>query len=712
VFVLGGISKVLEEPRALAFGDLDGDGNVDLVAANADANHVSILLGNGDGTFLPAEGVAVGARPVSVAAAHFDDDAILDLAVANANSNDISILLGNGDGTFRPLPALAVGSRPMSVASGDFDQDDIADLAVASFDSDAVTILFGQGDATFVSFVRPTLGGGPLSVAVGRFDGDENFDLAVANFETDDVSIFLSGPDGAFSSPPMRFGTDAGPSSVVPGDFNGDENLDLVVLGTTAASFLPGNGDGTFGARRTRSLSLLPAHLAAGDLDRDSRLDLAVANFYGHVSVLFGLGNGTFQGSFDEYPVGARPVFIAAVDLDHDSDLDLAVANSLSDDVFALRNVPLGTETPTPTATPTFGGGEPGPQPVPAVVDNVSTERGSSLLVFPRVIAPRNFANVPTEDTTILLQNSSNSRVRARCFYINGSALFPDQPPHPVFNPPLWQDTEFTITLFSQQATHWVASQGRFEDPTNPDCRPGRLDCDGAGIDPGSIPPLPYFTGELLCVEIDDSGAPLAGNHLMGRAALVDLSDGDVRGYNAIGFEANPDSFGGEILCLGGETCPGDGLRLLGCPAEWLLTHATDGAPDPKLGPGSVSTTRLTVLPCTQDFENQIPGTADLQFLVTNEFEETFSAATSVLCWGEFTLDEVAGFFTAEGLGSVQAQTRIRPVVQGEGGTSGGGFLAVAEAVLELNGRKTSTMTNLQVRGQRTEGDVVLLPIQ
>ncbi|MEO8605554.1 MAG: hypothetical protein ABI629_23500, partial [bacterium] len=147
----------------------------------------------------------------------------------------------------------------------------------------------------------------------------------------------------------------------------------------------------------------------------------------------------------------------------------------------------------------------------------VTTENSASVLVFPRVIANG------TRDTVIQITNTSNSVVFAHCFYVNGASRVADQPPSKG-NPPLWTEVDFDLVLTKQQPTHWVVSQGRLVGATDPPCSaaPANYSCNGAGFDPGHIPPVvEYFTGELKCIEVDPSGAPLSGNHLKGEATLV-----------------------------------------------------------------------------------------------------------------------------------------------------------------------------------------------
>ena len=103
----------------MAVGDFNGDTVLDLAVASLDSNNVSVLLGNGDGSFQPAQNFGAGFSPSSVAVGDFNGDGVEDLAVANVGSNDVSVLLGNGDGSFQAARNFSVGVNPWSVAVGD-----------------------------------------------------------------------------------------------------------------------------------------------------------------------------------------------------------------------------------------------------------------------------------------------------------------------------------------------------------------------------------------------------------------------------------------------------------------------------------------------------------------------------------------------------------------------------------------------------------------
>ena len=180
----------------MAIGDLDGDGKPDLAVANFLNHDVSVLLGNGDGTFAAQRRFAARSLPQSVAIGDLDGDGNPDLAVANASSDDVSILLGNGDGTFAPQRRFAAGDVPLSVAIGDLNGDGNPDVAVANQASGDVSILVGHGDGTFAGERRFAAGVNAQSVAIGDLDRDGNRDVAVATSGGFDVSVLLnqSGP--------------------------------------------------------------------------------------------------------------------------------------------------------------------------------------------------------------------------------------------------------------------------------------------------------------------------------------------------------------------------------------------------------------------------------------------------------------------------------------------------------------------------------------
>ncbi len=368
-FSSGGPGTELD-PVAVAVGDFNGDGNLDLAVANCGSNTVGILLGNGSGSFSAATTFADGPDIYSLAVGDFNGDGKLDLAVTSNNST-VSVFVGNGNGEFGAAPAYPCGGPyPYAVAVGDFNGDGKPDLAVANYYGNTVTVLSNSGNGEFAApYMDFSTGGSyPDSVAVGDFNGDGKLDLAVANFESDTVSVLLGNGSGGFATPVAYSTGGSGPTSVVVGDFNGDGKLDLAVVNyfTGTVGVLLGNGLGGFATAVTYSTGgSYPDSIAVGDFNGDGKLDLVVANKTSNtVAVLLGNGNGTFAAAKTFYCGGWYPESVVVGDFNGDSNLDIAVANESSDTVGVL----LGNGSGGFAAAETYGSGVESPDSV-AVAD-------------------------------------------------------------------------------------------------------------------------------------------------------------------------------------------------------------------------------------------------------------------------------------------------------------------------------------------------------
>lgn len=398
-------------PYSVAVGDFNGDGKVDLAIAdddNEDGAEVSVLLGNGDGTFQPHVDYPTGQMPLWVVVSDLNGDSKQDLVVANSYGNTVSVLLGNGDGTFQPSVDYGVQSGPSAVvvgnfsgngspdviaanagtstvtvllgdgtgafptrqdfpsvvgtwavSTGDFDGDGIPDIVTANNDRNTVSILLGKGDGTFQPHVEYPTGNTPYEAAVGDFNGDGKLDLATANEQGTSVSILLGNGDGSFQ-PHMDYAAGINPFSIAAGDFNGDGKLDLVTANVGASldagtiTVLLGNGDGTFQPPVPYSTGIFPYSVTVGDFNGDYKLDIAVANNCGNdthcqsvgsVSIFLGNGDGTFQPQVP-YNVENAPVSVVTGDFNKDGNLDLAVTNSKSSTVSILLGNGDGTFQP------------------------------------------------------------------------------------------------------------------------------------------------------------------------------------------------------------------------------------------------------------------------------------------------------------------------------------------------------------------------------
>src|SRR5437660_9666381 len=168
-------------PYASAVGDFNGDGKQDLAVTNVSTNSVSILLGNGDGTFGAPATFPVGNAPTSIAVSDFNGDGKEDLAVANLGSNTAGIYLGNGAGGFTLSVNIRVGDGPYSVTVGDFNGDGKPDIATANFSSNNVSIALGDGTGHFGAATGFAAGTEALTIAMGDFSRAGKQDLAVGD---------------------------------------------------------------------------------------------------------------------------------------------------------------------------------------------------------------------------------------------------------------------------------------------------------------------------------------------------------------------------------------------------------------------------------------------------------------------------------------------------------------------------------------------------
>jgi hypothetical protein len=352
-------------PTGVTVGDFNGDGNMDLAVSAGNGNSVSVLLGNGDGTFQPQIGYGTADIPYSPIAEDFNGDGKTDLVVANSGSNSVSVILGNGDGTFQTRVDYPAGSNPYSVATGDFNGDGVPDLVVAnsncpgfpSCGAGTISLLLGNGNGSFQVPVQYSTGTNtdPRAVAVGNFvSSSKVLDVVVANYATNTVSVFVGNGDGTFQGH-VDYNVGSEPTSLAIGDFNGDGNPDLAVanFNSNNVNILLGNGDGTFRSGATYSVGHGPISVAAAKLYQDKNLDLVVVNESDNdVTILQGNGDGTFTAQAATPNVGGNPQQVVVADFNGDGVMDMAVADFKAAQVSVLLGNPngtFGTAQPFPT---------------------------------------------------------------------------------------------------------------------------------------------------------------------------------------------------------------------------------------------------------------------------------------------------------------------------------------------------------------------------
>jgi FG-GAP-like repeat len=353
-------------PSNIAVGDFNGDGKRDLAVPDINSDSVSILLGNGAGSFTLGGSFSVGHEPTSAAAGDFNGDGKLDLAVVNYGSfgfGDMSILIGNGAGGFGAPTSYRVIAFNNSVTVSDLNNDGKLDIVAGTYSEQLgnVKVLLGDGAGAFSAFSDFGGNADAYSPVVGDFNGDGNGDVAVAkntefaggNYVIGTAISVLLGDGSGRLGAATNYTVGTGPTSMAVGDLNGDGKLDLAVAnaGSDNLSILLGDGVGGFGAATNFAVGDFPnfqwfpppqISVAVGDFNGDGKPDLAVSHVVsadgsGTVSVLLGNGTGGFS-SPTNFVVGTRPVSVVVSDFNGDSKKDLAIANYGSNDVSILIN--------------------------------------------------------------------------------------------------------------------------------------------------------------------------------------------------------------------------------------------------------------------------------------------------------------------------------------------------------------------------------------
>lgn len=326
-------------PQSVAAGDFNNDKLPDLVTANQQSNNISVLLGNGDGTFATARNYPVDRGPTYAGVGDFNNDSNLDIVVAARGSNSLALLLGNGDGTFRDAVYFFAGQAPVHIAVGDFDDNGTLDAAVALVETSNISVLLGNGDGTFRPPVLLLSGQRPECVQIADVNRDGWLDLTTAHSFENHGSVLLGNGDGTFRQRIVHNGIDQQRCNLVD-DFNDDERPDVVAtnLSRDQVSIFLGSGDATFFSRREFAVGTRPNSLGSGDFNADGRVDLVVANSgSNNASLLLGNGNGTFRTAVN-YLADSGPSGLIVGDWNFDGLPDVAISNANSNTVSILLN--------------------------------------------------------------------------------------------------------------------------------------------------------------------------------------------------------------------------------------------------------------------------------------------------------------------------------------------------------------------------------------
>jgi hypothetical protein len=362
--------------NSVALGDLNGDGNLDVVAAHGAYDDdppelrrlrlVSVLYGRGNGRLGPTHEYEI-ANPGdtggawSIALGDVTGDGKPDVVTGNLDAKSVSVLVNSGTGTLEAPVNYALGREPWDIALDDLNGDGKLDIATGN--PNTVSILLNAGDGTFGAVHEYPAGRGSWAFAVGDLNGDGRPDIATANRKGSSTTVLVNRGDGSFGAP-TDYRTGAGPSTVTIGDVNGDGKPDVVSAnGSTdpngdldfvdSVSILFGRGDGTLRPKRNYRVRDPNSDgrdfvtVRIGDVNGDHKPDLVTADLGDDwaLTVLVNGGKGTFRHHYDfrrndytDQAVGPGSEAVALGDLNGDRRLDVVEARS--DEVSVLVNDP------------------------------------------------------------------------------------------------------------------------------------------------------------------------------------------------------------------------------------------------------------------------------------------------------------------------------------------------------------------------------------
>ena len=334
-------------PYQAVAAQLTNSGNLDLAVADYLNGQVSILLGNGNGTFQKPLRFSVP-NPVALAAGDFNGDHILDLAIVEyggTGNSTLTIFLGDGSGKFHKSASYVSGIETTSVAVADFNGDGHLDLAVAN-NAGNVKVFFGTGKGTLEKPATYKLAGTkPYGIAAGDLNGDVYPDLAVAQAIGGSVAVLINDGTGKFRKPVTYSAGGGGAADVKIADLRNNGKQDLVIANASQGMVvLLNNGNGTFGKPTiyppTCPNCVAPMACVVADFNLDNKLDVACATNIDDSYLFYGQGNGKFGPSIPIHDtINFQGGFsIAAGDFNNDHAPDLAIPIQNKGKVAILLN--------------------------------------------------------------------------------------------------------------------------------------------------------------------------------------------------------------------------------------------------------------------------------------------------------------------------------------------------------------------------------------
>ncbi|HEV8699961.1 MAG TPA: FG-GAP-like repeat-containing protein [Candidatus Polarisedimenticolia bacterium] len=321
-------------PVTALIGDVDGDSKADLVTVNRGT--LSVFIGDGTGSLRPGNGVITFQPPACAAGGDFNSDELLDVALATVQGQ-ILVLTSRGDGSYASLLPLSSGEFPTFCRATDWNADGKLDLLTVGAGDNSGTVFIGRGDGSFDDFDSILTGRGPISLAVADWNLDGHADLAVSNLVSNNVFILSATADGHLDQ--GRLLTFKGIlASIASADFDADGRLDLVVGSGNFFFVHFSNGDGTFRSPGLQFYSSSFDALGTGDFNRDGHQDVVtLQRSPKNIQVSLGRGDEYFS-PYGNSIVPATAIGLAVGDLNEDGAPDVVTANGGTSGSGTSRN--------------------------------------------------------------------------------------------------------------------------------------------------------------------------------------------------------------------------------------------------------------------------------------------------------------------------------------------------------------------------------------
>jgi hypothetical protein len=358
----------------IATADMNNDGKLDIVEAGGGTGvGITVLLGSSHGAFGSPISTAVGCGQANrggvnaIALGDVNGDGKVDVVATVTNAgggcpnNEVAVLLGSGNGKFKKPVYYSTGTTQQSYVGGlgDFNGDGKLDIVLSNADG-SLSILLNKGKGVYgaANVIASASGTEAGNIVIGDFNHDGKLDIAVTNYSGTAINVLLGNGDGTFQTPIVT-SSPINPIGLVGGDFNRDGKLDLALTSWDtggALTIFTGNGNGTFAVGNTYDFGpweacypsggANPYWIGAADLNQDGKLDLAMAvqynycdteysgeNTWGAAVVYTGNGDGTFNldlapGSPGPWVGGVDNSGIALGDFNGDGMIDMAVAGN------------------------------------------------------------------------------------------------------------------------------------------------------------------------------------------------------------------------------------------------------------------------------------------------------------------------------------------------------------------------------------------------